>query len=478
MSDAQSTQSTHLPTKYLVVGAGPLGLIAARALLRGGVDVELAERHREIGGIWDIENPGSPMYETCHLITSKHLGGFLDYPMPTDYPTFPSWRLILAYIRNMAHEYGLYERTRFNTSVANASPIKVEGVDAWKVTMANGETRLYRGVVYACGQQWKPFIPEFEGMDRFKGEILRGNQYKSPSQFTGKRVLVVGAGNSGVDIAVDAAEHASKAFLSTRRAYHFLPKQIFGVPTPDLLDVRTPPPPIPGLPDHLSRKQLADLVVATVGDLGRYGLPVPDQPLGATHPIVSDLVLHCFSHGILAHRPNIRRFHENTIEFVDGRIEEIDLVLFCTGYDMDIPWLDKGLVDYDQGHPIFHLGAIAPKVRNLYAVGVLHPSRADAWATFDQLAQIVVADAVATLTGKGKETMDFIRNEYKPNLRGDFPFLNVRRNVNQVDTDQLVAMMDDLENRFGIPIPTHSKRGFYEPLRAQSATAQAQALEA
>lgn len=466
------TSNSNVPKTYLVVGAGPLGLIAARALLRAGIETELVERHSNVGGIWDIDNPGSPMYETCHFITSKHLGGFVDYPMPEDYPTYPHWSQVHAYIQSMARDYGLYERTRFNLSVVKAMPIETAGVDAWQVTTSDGETRVYRGVVYACGQQWKQFMPHFEGIENFKGEILPGRDYRSPSQFKGKSVLVIGAGNSGVDIAVDAAEAADQAFLSTRRAYHFLPKQVFGIPTPDLLDGRVSPPSLPGVKPNLSRMELAELVLATVGDLSSYGLPIPDQPLGSTQPIVSDVVLHCFTHGTLKHRPNVRRFLKDSVEFVDGRIEKVDLVIFATGYDMEIPWLDDGLLEYDQGHPVFHIGAMAKNVPGLYGVGVLHPSRADAWAVFDQLAQPIVADAVATVTGDGKETMDMVRHQYNPDLRGDFPFLDVRRNSNQVNVDLLNVMIDELENRFGIPMPRHGKPGFYESVLKRHRTCQ------
>jgi cation diffusion facilitator CzcD-associated flavoprotein CzcO len=448
-----------------VVGAGPFGLIAARALVRAGVDVEIVERHDAIGGIWDIDNPGSPMYETCHFITSKRLGGFLDYPMPADYPMYPSWRLVRDYIRAMAHDYGLEKLVRFGTEVVEAGPVQAGDVEAWSVTTNDGETRVYRGVVYAGGQQWVPYKPEFEGEALFRGEIMTANKYRSPRQFAGKSVLVVGAGNSGVDIAVDAADFAERAFLSTRRAYHFLPKQVFGTPTPDLLAGKVALPEIPGIDRSLAPVEVAELVLATVGDLRAYGLPAPEQPLGSTQPIVSDLVLRCFSHGTLRHRPNIRRFYTGAVEFDDDTIEEVDVVVFATGYDLAIPWLPEGTVDEQEGHPIFHLGGLAPKVPGLYAVGVLHPTRADAWAVFDQLAQVVVADVVATLTGKGKDVMDYLRNDYRIDLKGDFPFLDVRRNVNQADSGQIDRLLCDLQDRFGIDIPSAATPGFYASVR-------------
>jgi len=197
------TAPTTLPTTYLVVGGGPFGLIAARALQRKGIDFEIIERHTELGGIWDMTDPGSPMYETCHFITSKQLGGYIDYPMPAEYPTYPS----------------------------KAEPVGEHDETTWNVTTSDGETRSYRGILAACGQQWWPYAPTIPGAEDFGGEIYHSSEYRSPEQFVGKKVLVIGAGNSGVDIAVDAAERAGRAIISTRRDYYWFPKQLFGLPT-------------------------------------------------------------------------------------------------------------------------------------------------------------------------------------------------------------------------------------------------------
>lgn len=453
-----------LPTTYLVVGAGPFGLLTARGLLNQGIDVEIFERNSDVGGIWDIDNPGSPMYETCHFITSKKLGGYVDFPMPEHYPTYPSGQQVLDYVRDFAQTFGLYERTRFNTEVVDARPVGEGESTYWQVTTADGTEHSFRGVFLATGQQWKPFIPQLPGADEFLGEIYHSSRYRSPKQFEGKRVLVVGAGNSGVDIAVDAAEHAQAAFISTRRNYYWFPKQVWGVPTPDLMSGKAPFPSVPLLDRTLGRApepmEVVELVLAAIGPMSAYGLPDPTDPVGSTQPIVSDSALHCLTHGTLKHRPGIARVTAETVEFVDGTSEAVDVVILATGYDMEYPWLPDGVIEYEEGHPVFHLGTFA-KVPGLYGVGTLHPSRADAWQIFDQLTHIAIADAKATLSGDNAENLRKVREEYDIDLKAGFPYLDVRRNVNQAADGPLAQLLDDMQQKFGIAMPTQLHGGFF-----------------
>ena len=458
--------TTGLP--YLVVGAGPCGLAAARALKRKGIPFEIVERHSRVGGIWDIDNPGSPMYETCHFITSKVNGGFLDYPMPEDYPTYPSWKQVHAYVEDMARDHGLLPHIRFNTTITNAEPLDQTEAPAWRVETAEGHLGDYAGIVYAAGQQWDPYIPEFEGMTDYRGRLIHSREYRYTDEFVGKRVLVVGAGNSGVDIAVDAADHADRAVLSTRRPYYFLPKQIFGVPIPDLMAGLIPLPHIPNVPDGINPFQMVDLVLSTVGPLENYGLETPDWPFGATQPIVSDLVLHHFSHGSLSHKPNIARFTAEGVEFEDGTSEPFDVVVMATGFDIKIPWLSSEIVDPNDGHPQFLLGTLSEKFHTLYAVGVVHPSRANAWTLFDQMSHVAVADIMARDYGVNVEGVARLRAEYRPNLKGDFPFINVRRNENQADNMALDAMLRTLRVTYGVDIPEANHDGYYLPTRLAS----------
>lgn len=460
-----STQSESRALPYLIVGAGPSGLTAARALKRKGIPFEVVERHSDVGGIWDIDNPGSPMYETCHFITSKLHGGFLDYPMPDSYPTYPSWRQVLNYIKSMARDFNLLEHIRFGINITSARPTSSASDSTWEVVAEAGPLGEYRGIIYAGGQQWSPYMPDFPKLGDYQGTLLHSSKYKKPEQFAGKSILVVGAGNSGADIASDAAEYGSSAVLSTRRPYYFLPKQIFGVPTPDLLVGKVPFPSLPHVEHQMNPFEAIDLALATIGPLEKYGLTTPDWPLGATQPIVSDTILHHFTHGRITHKPNIAEFTETGVIFEDGSQQDFDVVVLATGFDIEIPWLDADILPPNDGHPEFLLGALSERHETLYGIGVLHPSRADAWALFDQLTQIIVADILARDRGEKARSVETMRTTYRPNLKGNFPFIETRRNINQADTLELDKMLTTLRVTYGLEIPTTRHQGFYSSVR-------------
>src|SRR5262245_23303129 len=138
--------------RYAVVGAGPGGLAAARWLSACGIAADVFERNPRLGGIWDIEAPGSPMYDSAHFISSKTLSGFRDFPMPESYPDYPSHGQILGYLRSYADHHRLGERVQFGAAVEAARP--AEGGDGSWILEVGGETRRYAGLVVATGLQW------------------------------------------------------------------------------------------------------------------------------------------------------------------------------------------------------------------------------------------------------------------------------------------------------------------------------------
>ena len=164
----------------------------ARAFEREGIPYDIVERHDALGGIWDIDNPGSPMYESAHFISSKYTSYFYGYPMPAEYPDYPSRAQVLAYVRSFARAYGLDRHAQLGVAVVSAAPV----ADGWDVLLSDGQRRRYRGVVCANGVTWHPRVPDLAGQDRFLGEVRHSVTYRSADGLRGRRVLVVGGGNS------------------------------------------------------------------------------------------------------------------------------------------------------------------------------------------------------------------------------------------------------------------------------------------
>lgn len=270
-----------------VVGAGPIGLVVARALKRRGVPCQIIERHSDVGGLWDIDNPGTPMYESCHFISSKNLSSYFDFPLPDAYPDYPSRKLVHAYIRSFAESYGLRDNIEFNNPVIRACP---DG-DRWRIETGDGQTRSFDALIACPGANWIPRMPDLKG--EFAGKILHSVQYRSPDFLRGKRVLIIGLGNSGADIACDSALVADKTFVSVRRGYHFIPKHFFGVPS---LDYFADPTLAPNAAKDID---LTTALTLLVGDATRFGFPPPDHAPGESHPILNTQILYHASHGLV-----------------------------------------------------------------------------------------------------------------------------------------------------------------------------------
>lgn len=444
--------------RFAIIGGGPNGLIAARAFKRGGLDFDILERHNAIGGIWNIDNPESPVYESCNFISDRDGSGLVGYPMPSDYPVFPTWHHVRDFIQAFARDHDLERFVSFGKDVTNAYPTETDNGQRWVVETSDGKQTMYRGVVWACGLQRTPYMPEIKGLENFEGEVYHSSKYKSVEQVVGKRVLVIGAGNSGVDIVCDAAAAGQKAHLSVRRGYWFFPKLVFGQPILQIMSRAGRVPQAVTPLSELTDAEATQLALESVGDLSDFGLPKPDHEVGATHFVMNDQVIYQIAHGHLDPHGDVKSVSGKTVEFTDGTSAEVDVIVCATGFVFDIPWISPELIDWDQDSPKFHLGTMSSKVEGLYAAGAVHfPGLT--YLTWDKLIQIAVWDAKRLMTGEGQEFRDEIM-EYSPELKND-NLLKTHRNINQFDMGKLVAMTDELQTRYGIEMPASPDDDFY-----------------
>jgi cation diffusion facilitator CzcD-associated flavoprotein CzcO len=343
---AASTQD-----KIAIVGAGPVGISMARALKQKGIAYDQYEADSGVGGNWR-----HGVYHTAHIISSRKTTEFPDFPMPAHYPDFPSAAQMLEYLNSYVEHYKLAEHIHFNTSVEHAKP---DENGFWEVRLSNGETRLYDGLIICNGHHWDARWPKYEG--KFEGEMIHSKDYKEPSQLKGKRVLVIGGGNSACDIAAESARTAQSAHLSLRRGYWFLPKTFYGKPTAELLTT--------WMPVWMQRIHLETLVKVAVGDYRNYGLMKPDHRIFDHHPTINTELLHYLKHGKIKAHPDVKRFDGKLVEFADGTREEIDLIVCGTGFNVSIPFLEPGVVDIEGSIVKTQWGVIAPHHRQLYIYG-------------------------------------------------------------------------------------------------------------
>lgn len=355
---------TSMRDKFALIGAGPMGLAMAKVLLEQGIPFQGFELNADVGGLWDIDAPRSTMYETAHLISSKRMTEFADFPMENGVAEYPSHREMKRYFHAFAHRFGLRGHYLFGAEVTRAAPLGGPG-DGWRVDWRDAEgdrAAEFAGVMIANGTLSEPNLPEFRG--HFDGELIHAAQYRFPSQFDGKRVLVVGAGNSGCDIAVDAVHHAASCDLSMRRGYHFVPKYVFGRPADTLGGAIR-------LPMWLKRKVDGLLLSWFVGNPQKYGFPKPAYRLYESHPVVNSLVLYHAGHGDLTVRPDIDRLDGRTVHFADGSSADYDMILAATGYRLHYPFIDRALLNWKGDAPHLYLNALHPQRDDLFVLGMV-----------------------------------------------------------------------------------------------------------
>lgn len=349
-------------TRYCVIGAGPAGLAALKTMLDAGHEVDCFEKSDVIGGHWNHD------YDALHLITSRQVTGYEGFPMPEDWPLFPHRDQMLEYFHLFADNFDLKGKITFNTAVEAVQPLSTDGPvgsAGWRVTTSDGLVRDYDGVLVANGHLWDQKIPEIPGI--FAGKQIHSGSYRNTSDIEGHRVLVIGSGNSGCDVAVDAAQQHFDTHIVVRRGHFFQPKTFFGKPRSELgfLAEFTPEE------QDLIARLMMKVKVGTFEDYP--GMPEPDHhTLAEGPPIVNDLLLYWIQHGRITVRPGVERFEGNTVHFADGTSDEFDTILWATGFYASLPFLDDSLLKPQDDVPLRVGAAVVPlNLEKLYLIGMI-----------------------------------------------------------------------------------------------------------
>ena len=373
-----------MSARVCIVGAGSSGITACQVLQARGVEFDCYEVGSQVGGNWryDNDNQMSSAYQSLHINTSRQLMEYAAYPMPEDLPDYPSHWQIAAYFDDFVDHFGFRDRIRFRTEVVKVEPVSeglVSGASAeggrWRVTVrpvggGEPETHLYDHVVVANGHHWDPRWPEpaFPGSEDFPGLQLHAHHYRTPDPLVGKRVLVLGIGNSATDIAVESSRVAASTDLAMRRGAHIVPKYMFGIPTDHLTES-----PLARGPFRVQQLGMSLLLRLTQGRQSSYGLPKPDHRVLEAHPTVSQELLNRLGHGDITVRPNIDRFEGSKIFFADGSAGEYDVVVYCTGYKVSFPFLDSRVVDAEDNHVDLYRRVVDPEHPGLFFLGLIQP---------------------------------------------------------------------------------------------------------
>ena len=408
--------------RVCVIGAGPSGITAAKNLLDEGLEVTVFDQGKEVGGNWVFsDQPGhSSVFETTHIISSKTLSQYEDYPMPSDYPDYPSHQQLAAYFQGYAKQFNLYPHILFESRVISCRRNDQGKLDVEVESAGVCSTHTFDALAVCNGHHWNPRMPEYPG--NFSGRLMHSHDVKRFSIFKDRRVLVIGGGNSACDVAVESSRTAAQVDLSWRRGYWIVPKFMMGKPA-DVFSMR-----IHWLPRWLWSKLSALSLHIRNGRNSDYGLPEPDGPIGSHHPTINEDLFYSIRHGKIHPRPDVVRFENKKVFFSDGSVQEYDDIVACTGYIISHPFFEKNLIDYSNGPIPLWLRMMHPDISSLYFIGLFQPLGC-IWPGAELQSRIMARE----LAGKWKRPDDIKKRIRKELDSPDFRQIDTPRHTITVD---------------------------------------------
>lgn len=373
--------------RVAIVGAGVSGLASIKCCLEEGLEPVCFERSENLGGLWrfteNVEEGRASLYKSVVSNSSKEMSCYSDFPFPEDYPNFVPNSLFLEYLKLYASKFNLLRCIYFNTKVCSISKCPDFAVSGqWEVVTAHGpkqtqSSAIFDAVMICTGFLTNPHLPldSFPGIQTFKGQYFHSRQYKHPDIFKDKRVLVVGMGNSGTDIAVEASHLAEKVFLSTTGGAWVI-SRVFdsGYPWDMIFMTRFQNMFRNSLPTPIASWLMSNKMNSWFNHVN-YGV-APEDRIQLREPVVNDELPGRIITGKVFIKPSIREVKENSVVFNNSPKEEpIDIIVFATGYTFAFPFLDESIVKVEDGQASLYkyiFPAHLPKP-TLAVIGLIKP---------------------------------------------------------------------------------------------------------
>lgn len=353
-----------------IIGAGSSGISAAKVLHQRGIAFDCFEKGSAIGGNWRYGNDNgmSSAYKSLHINTNRMVMAYSDFPMPASYPMFPHHSQVIQYFDAYVAHFGVADKITYNTTVDNVSRDQSGG---YQVRTDDGRERQYRYVIVSNGHHWNPRYPDPAFPGTFTGETIHAHDYKLPEQIRGKNLLIVGIGNSAVDIACEAARQygGNRVVISTRSGAHIIPNWLMSVPFDSLVH-----PVLTRLPLGMQRFLFRASLRLARGRQQDYGVPVPDRPLLSEHPTISQDLLNLAGRGLIGFKPNVQQFNGHDVTFTDGTREAFDMVVYATGYKVTFPFFAPDFINVEDNNDLqLYRRVVHPDFPGLYFQGLLQP---------------------------------------------------------------------------------------------------------
>lgn len=396
-----------------IVGAGPAGLAMAQCLGELGIPFQGFEAHVAPGGQWQPSNPRSRVYPGMRMVTSKARTAFPALAMPTETPDYPDPAAALRYLEAYVQRFELHRHFRFHALVRRIEPVSERADSLWRVTVDHGqgpETAAFRGVVIANGIHGEPRLPRLPG--HFEGELMHAGAYREPATLAGHRVLVIGAGNSAADLAVEAARVATSVQMSVRRGVHVWPRFLEGRPSDQARAWWQ------RLPRPLRLRAATRQIQRAAGHPEQHGFPAAEHALDELPPVINDALLPAIAAGAIGVRPAVARMEGRQVHFEDGSQGEFDLVVAATGYKLHYPFVRPEYLNWHGAAPRLHYNMFTPHYRGLAVLGLLE-GHGIGWSDLHLQATLAAqVFAAQTRQPARAEAFEALLRGPRPDLRG------------------------------------------------------------